>query len=1023
MYALSDARDVICAASRARLLCSFGLRPLLLTATAALLHASTTLLASPSPVFAEMMVDDGAPPPPEAGPPEPPLETDEAAPPLLLAEEGTGGGAAAPVASHTVGGRLQASYLASLGGSASGGAAKGASAASKQAALAAAIIASRKAHAAGMAATGAHGSAGAAGASGTSVEEAYAAFTPDAAAEAGARFAAFLLSGKRWDAPLVAPTPFLHRFPSIDALTLEVTLPGGQRAFVEHAPVQDAFSAGTKLEGAPSCAGLLQAPIGELLAAVRDKIAAEERVGGKAAAAAAAAAAASLTTSPASSSSSRAPALWVDKYSPRAFADLLSPETVNRNVMRWVKLWDAKVFKPSAGAAAAASRGAPSSPAGAADAAPGSASKGKKVASLFLTRGSPRKKARLADGAAGEAEDDKAARSGGEEAEEEADRDRRRKVPAGGRGAAAAAAAAPPPPPSAAATTAAAILQKFGYGWKRDAKVLLLAGPPGTGKTTLAHMVARQAGYRAAEINASDDRSGKTIRERIVDAQSNRAVFGDKRPALVILDEIDGMEGGKDGGIAELVRMIKATPSLLAKEGGGGGGGGGGDEEGAGSGGSDSEGGGGGAAAAPAPTRRGGSKATGPGSAKKGGAAAAAGADGEGGAASRADAAHALNRPLICICNDQYAPALRELRPLVQIIEFTKPSPDRLLARLRSICSAEGLAVSQDALQSLIALTDGDIRSCLNTLQFIRYQSGGSGGLPGAVRVTAEMIAKAAVGVKDQTKALFDVWEAVFKVPDTKLRSTLALQSLGIASTADFVAAATHASATAAGAGKGEGATSRFAFGGQGAAALRAAHIADINANMSAYAAEGSLLLSGLFENVHASRASDPTLAHASAALDWLCWGEELLHRVTSTASHVLLRYFGAAGVGVHLHLATDLQNRLVWPRTDSRNRGRFEQRSNILRTFVLERAKASAACACAGALDTRTVVLDLLGPLLTIVSPALRPSAITLANSAEKAEALRLVSVLESNGLTFAAKMTQDRFDVEEASTWGLAP
>lgn len=80
-------------------------------------------------------------------------------------------------------------------------------------------------------------------------------------------------------------------------------------------------------------------------------------------------------------------------------------------------------------------------------------------------------------------------------------------------------------------------------------QILLLSGPPGLGKTTLAHVLARQAGYQVHEVNASDDRTGKVVEERIRNALESRALSGaggmsGNRPTCVVVDEVDGAGGG-----------------------------------------------------------------------------------------------------------------------------------------------------------------------------------------------------------------------------------------------------------------------------------------------------------------------------------------------------------------------------------------------------------------------------------------------------------------------------------------------
>lgn len=80
-------------------------------------------------------------------------------------------------------------------------------------------------------------------------------------------------------------------------------------------------------------------------------------------------------------------------------------------------------------------------------------------------------------------------------------------------------------------------------------QILLLCGPPGLGKTTLAHVLAKQAGYQVLEVNASDDRTGRVVEDRIRNALESRALttgggLSGSKPTCVIVDEVDGAGGG-----------------------------------------------------------------------------------------------------------------------------------------------------------------------------------------------------------------------------------------------------------------------------------------------------------------------------------------------------------------------------------------------------------------------------------------------------------------------------------------------
>jgi len=95
--------------------------------------------------------------------------------------------------------------------------------------------------------------------------------------------------------------------------------------------------------------------------------------------------------------------------------------------------------------------------------------------------------------------------------------------------------------------------------WKPGTKPLLLVGPPGIGKTTIANLIAKQFEYDMIGLNASDVRSKSRISEILSPVLGNVSIFG--KP-MIFVDEVDGIHGRSDYGGAEALIAILKEPTV-----------------------------------------------------------------------------------------------------------------------------------------------------------------------------------------------------------------------------------------------------------------------------------------------------------------------------------------------------------------------------------------------------------------------------------------------------------------------------
>jgi replication factor C large subunit len=96
-------------------------------------------------------------------------------------------------------------------------------------------------------------------------------------------------------------------------------------------------------------------------------------------------------------------------------------------------------------------------------------------------------------------------------------------------------------------------LRKFGEA----KKATILHGPPGTGKTALAYVAAKETNSEIFELNASDLRNKAKLVEIMKPATEQKSLT--KKNKIILVDEIDGISEVDRGGLTELVRLIESS--------------------------------------------------------------------------------------------------------------------------------------------------------------------------------------------------------------------------------------------------------------------------------------------------------------------------------------------------------------------------------------------------------------------------------------------------------------------------------